>query len=303
MNSKRAHDKKHFYKYMKASTCLKVLEGGKLRWTCPLEFNDPFDMQAPIFPEFTAKELRQKFNEKWLDIIFSDEPPNFYRNSIFTKLTNQTRLLCKELERSDFKEMMSELEAEPIPSFETTWRNSRKVLRQSMEQSRVLCLAENKDNILMWSHYADSHTGAVLQLKCNVETDSAWLMAQQVNYKNNFPNITADELVELIMELRPEKIEQLALRRFVTTKSIDWKYEKEWRVVSHLVKDGHKYKDWDVLPSEIESVYLGCNIKEENKSSILKCIHNKYPETQVYQCTKNETEYKLDTHLLEPKVL
>jgi len=38
-------------------------------------------------------------------------------------------------------------------------------IRNMLSDSKILCLAAPHDNILMWSHYADHHTGAVLRFK------------------------------------------------------------------------------------------------------------------------------------------
>lgn len=293
MNPNRLHQKTHFYKYMSASTCIKVLDTGKLRWTCPLVFNDPFDMQVELLTGFSIEELNVKLVEKWVDLIFSEEKPVFFFQ---TNASNIILLMWENkdnLNRSDVEKNLLSANSMSVESFEHRWGEVKDQLLQSAKESRVLCLAEKNDNLLMWSHYADSHTGVVAGIKCVEEDDSAWLAAQRVEYQEHFPTITVDEFIETSLGISEKKLEEIALRKFVTTKSRDWEYEKEWRVVSHLIDSSVSYEDWKILSSELESIYFGCNISEENKMDILNILRQKYPNTKVYQSNKASSRYML----------
>ena len=44
---------------------------------------------------------------------------------------------------------------------------------EKVPRMRMLCVTEEHDNLLMWAHYANNHTGAVLELRVMPEEDNA----------------------------------------------------------------------------------------------------------------------------------
>jgi hypothetical protein len=98
--------------------------------------------------------------------------------------------------------------------------------------SRIFCVVEEPDNLLMWAHYAQSHEGAVIQFECLPELDNLLCAAMKVNYVTDPPVITR-KLDDYIRHLtgQPNKIDYKSLYYdFHLSKSDHWKYEKEWRV-------------------------------------------------------------------------
>jgi len=74
------------------------------------------------------------------------------------------------------------------------------------------------DDVLMWSHYSDSHKGVCLEFDANV--DPPWLTAFPVSYSETIPtlNFYTDNEIERV-------------RAVMLTKAQRWKYEAEWRCV------------------------------------------------------------------------
>jgi hypothetical protein len=94
----------------------------------------------------------------------------------------------------------------------------------------ILCFSRNWDNLLLWSHYGDSHTGICLGFDipdgepgANYDTD--------VLYQPNLLQIRAQEDVNLDLADR--------LRR---TKHESWSYEQEVRMFVRLKGDPHANK-------------------------------------------------------------
>lgn len=73
---------------------------------------------------------------------------------------------------------------------------------------------------LMWAHYADSHTGFCIEY----DVDEANSELEYVNYASQLPAPSISELL-----FCPDE----SFLRILTTKSIEWSYEKEVRLV-HL---------------------------------------------------------------------
>jgi Protein of unknown function (DUF2971) len=89
------------------------------------------------------------------------------------------------------------------------------------EQLGVFSLSEVKDNQLMWSHYARSHQGFVIEFDRtdryftgrNVSSDDLW-RPQKVVYAERRPHTTVIDL---------------DMQAILLTKHVSWNYEREWK--------------------------------------------------------------------------
>ena len=157
-------------------------------------------------------------------------------------------------------------------------------IHQILSDRCMFCVSETHDNILMWSHYADDHKGAVIEFHAQLE-DSAFLVAQRVRYESTIPIFTH----EMMKELQADGLFDM----ITLTKSKDWEYEKEWRVVTTM-RD--KSKDCEILrfpPEEVAAIYLGCRTTDECKREIIEIMNDKYPDAKIYQGRKHEREFSL----------
>jgi hypothetical protein len=102
------------------------------------------------------------------------------------------------------------------PSFLTSvLQNMNKELPNEISNTyRVYCLSPFPDINLMWSHYARGHTGICLQFSKRNEVFGA---AQRVIYTEELPHCPVDAGEAAYMLL---------------TKSDDWEYEQEHRVIA-----------------------------------------------------------------------
>lgn len=92
----------------------------------------------------------------------------------------------------------------------------RKFLR---ERTGVCCFfKEAPEHPLMWAHYANSHTGFCIEYEIDQITSPLY----EVNYASRLPSPSIKELI-----LCPEE----SFLRILTTKTSEWSYEKEVRVV------------------------------------------------------------------------
>ena len=145
-------------------------------------------------------------------------------------------------------------------------------------------LSETYDNILLWSHYCQSHTGFVLAIEID-ENDSH---VQKVTYKNNLPDFD----IEWYFSIKEEDLDDddpkdsksvdYLLKDFAI-KSEHWSYENEWRVCR--MKRGYKrYK-----PEKIKGVYFGINCDPEIEKIILFLSVGISEDVPVYkmELTKN----------------
>ena len=123
--------------------------------------------------------------------------------------------------------------------------------REFIEQSYFFgSLSETYDNVLLWSHYAASHTGFVLA----IDFDANNYHVQKVTYSDSLPEFDIDwyfKFEESVESSSPNKVGYL-LQDFAI-KSKNWAYEREWRVATK--KKGY----FRFRPDQVKAIYYGLN--------------------------------------------
>ncbi len=123
------------YKYTNYERLTEILINNALHFSCPLDFNDPFDSYV---------------NVKDLDDYSDDDINKIIRDP------------GDETKKKQFSEIIHSNNKEAKKKFAD---NQQK----APENLLVLSLSELKDNILMWSHYADYHKGFCIGFKSNID--------------------------------------------------------------------------------------------------------------------------------------
>ena len=155
----------------------------------------------------------------------------------------------------------------------------------------ISCFSERSDSILMWSHYANKHTGFCVEYDL---TKCPSLSAKMLL----FPVIYTEERATIPMSLidfgNPTHPKATGFNKFapdfivsLLTKSDIWEYENEWRIIemqSNLI-DGHL-----LLSDMVSKIYLGANVSTENESAIKASVNKSIPIEKYKIDTEN---YKL----------
>jgi hypothetical protein len=167
----------------------------------------------------------------------------------------------------------------------------------------ILCLSQTYSNILMWSHYAEHHKGVVLKFRRM--TNNLFSVSKKINYSLNMPSILnhknfIENLIngtELFSSVAA--VEEI-FSKIWHTKSIDWKYEEEWRIVLPATPEDIKagvskdYYDIPFSPDDLLAIYLGCKIEENQKEKIINILKNNFPLAKIYQMKEDESLFKLN---------
>ena len=154
----------------------------------------------------------------------------------------------------------------------------------------------------MWAHYTDKHKGAVIGIDFdNVSPDingPPGILMNPVNYSEDRPKINI--LEEPDGSVSPEAYEKVAM-----TKSIDWRYEEEFRAIffvdylkklrqkklTHL-KEFKGEATWFLRlnPVSIREVLFGLYTDESLKSVIKKLIERQdLQHVKLRQAEESET--------------
>jgi len=286
-----------FFKYMTAKVAKIVLVNHTLRWSSPILFNDPFDVQRNFSWGFDIEELEEPLLSEVVNLISSDNIPDL---SSKPRVEWFVKCLRREDRANERDIILKELPQLTDGGIQLAKNNSYEMIKKQwsefIPQFRILSLSVVYDNLLMWSHYSGSHKGVVLELQCINDLDSPWLIAQPVTYQNTPPMLaTKQEWIKSITgqkRLNHDKWQFYA--PYTLTKTTDWEHEKEWRVVSFM-RPGESglYTDYPFNPPEVRSVYLGCEISDEDTNDIISLLNYDLSHVRAYRAKKIERERKL----------
>jgi len=289
---------KHLFKYTPIETALIILEKRTLRFTDPkkLFFNDPFDCNSNLihqdtnlveefFPEIRDNIIKNTINKKSCLYEISIKYNQYYRNSGTTENADKH---LKSLIKFNINNYLKST----LPKVNTIAKN--------LADYYISCFSEVNDNILMWSHYAKSHTGLVLKFK--QINNNFFCASKKVCYSKYMPsfldrNILINHLVGGEHLINIERI----FHHLWYTKSIDWEYEKELRVIIPATQQKQKslgYADYSFAKDDLSAIYLGCRINEERRSQIINIINTNFPNAEIYQMTVDKKEFKINKSLI-----
>lgn len=168
----------------------------------------------------------------------------------------------------------------------------RRIIEGLADIIRVLCLSEVPDSLLMWAHYAEDHTGAVLKFDTQSERAGYFATAKPIIYASVLPGIDHPRSVaRRYLGLAAEGVDH-TLRQFFT-KSAEWEYEKEWRILAttEMSEQGNFIP---FRPEALVAIYLGCRVKPSNIRKIIDLMNDAQYQSDVYVAVKDDFEFALN---------
>lgn len=250
------------YKYLPFSEgAKKILTEGTIKFTCPLEFNDPFD----CFPHYDTKNIGNLPRMR----------PDLFKAagdrlglSPAKRLQERGKFISRLRNRIDSGEFVTNL----------------------MRDVGVVSLSKTGLNILMWSHYADFHHGFVLEFripimgqKRDVSLATDRLLPFPVSYREDRPHI-------LIGVEQPKDL----MEKVLLTKSLDWKYEEEERVIDKDRGPGIRpFRRDEVLCSVIAGMKMVDKNYQELNELVSGLANRAIPSLDLFRARAKEGEYRL----------
>jgi hypothetical protein len=233
------------------------------------QFNDPFDAALP-------------FKYRKADLT----PENIYLKLLETGRRQWDGISETVLQQRCFERQFS-------GDFESGayWQNEFSSFKKMLNDSfGILSLTSNSDNLLMWSHYADSHRGFCVGLDRNIVFERCGGLIRKVDYPLD------DSLPEI--PLFEDSLHALSV--LITTKSQHWTYENEYRIVNFK-----KSREVVKLPEDaILEIILGCKMPDTDKIAIHEIARKKYPHARVFETQVSKEKFRLDfLPLIQPSPL
>lgn len=282
-----------FYKYVDIKGAASILKNLAIKWTCPIYFNDPFDIRQELGFGFDEREFYEAYKNRSIDLMHSEAP--VYKDvkswTSMRSMRNGSTKRDSEPFWAGEKDKIIQNHRDQLQQFQQAWK-------YQIRKYRVLCLSENDNNLLMWSHYADSHQGVLFKFRCIDHPSAHFRDTKQVQYNTALPVVaTLSQWANwLIGASPPDSIDDKEIfHRVVFTKSTDWDYEKEWRCIVELDQEpnAERHDLYNLIPEEIDSVFFGCKMNDENRTLLIKYIKEFLSHVKTYQATKHLYEYKL----------
>jgi Protein of unknown function (DUF2971) len=142
---------------------------------------------------------------------------------------------------------------------------------QSKGKIRIASFSASCTNQLLWSHYADSHRGICIGFLMSATPDLS--CASPVTYNDNLPVWRGDDKDLMSMVF--------------CTKSTDWSYEQEWRVITES-------KTFLSLPKiAIHTVILGARISDADQAWVEDWMQLKAWNPIVQRATFADNRYEM----------
>ena len=285
----------HFFKYHTANVAKIVLATQRVRWNSPLNFDDPFDCFFSVEPKFDFAQMSRKMREQMLDILFQVQEPNLHSGNPHSDVITELRQKVKNIPREKLNNLIDPVFANFASNLESISLDARARWAKQISNYRLFCVCETNDNLLLWSKYTNSHTGAAFQFECITALDVPLLVAQPIIYSDEAPGLSEEEWMKFALGSSPQLTDENLWNRLVTTKARAWEHEKEWRVISqrrHYENEG--YEDVKFCPREISRVFLGCRMTDSDKADILSLLSGPFTHTEAYQARQHPRKYALE---------
>lgn len=161
-------------------------------------------------------------------------------------------------------------------------RSAQQIVREQFDEFNntrgISCFSEVNDNLLMWSHYGGQHKGFCLEFRTNIEPLTKH---RPVTYATEVPEF---DIARLMVNEDYEHTLDL-----FCTKSADWAYEREWRVIHGNVGTVFNYAS-----EALKAIYFGAKMTPQDIDLLCLILHAQNPGVELYRGYRSPTRYKID---------
>ncbi|MBV1926547.1 MAG: DUF2971 domain-containing protein [Rhodobacteraceae bacterium] len=251
-------------------------------WCSPMDCqNDPFEA-LPVIVDSSIKELKE-----FLSLIRKRHGPN-------TTLSGSDMLrLAKEegMSREQQKEVKKILKDIPY---------QRKLARDSFllqrKATKIAAFCENSESLLLWAHYAASHQGIRIDYAWEESSNISYSYPKmvRVRYTKDRPILSSVDIAKYVcggvladQEIASKEFIDKVLVESILTKSLEWEYECEWR----LVVVNEKEAGYAVtLPLKVISITCGASASKE---TIATCLEIAGGDVPIYQSRLSDNYFSV----------
>jgi hypothetical protein len=276
-----------FYKYF-GELGIKVIEDLRLKISPPNEFNDPFELTPRSKFTITIADMvnRAKIDPDHFRGVFEDMRNDGYPHTFERFIAEFPTII--PLKFKEFKKLM----------LRELMKQDMKSLDEASEKLGILCASKIPNSIPMWSHYADHHKGIAIGLNLPRIGNTPRGPFGKVRYRKFRRGVNL-----WLAPTNPEWFRQVIDTIF--TKSRDWLYEQEYRLVfrlDDLVRSQPDEKEkrhffLDINGNDIREIIFGSRINKAFKNRVIAEL-NRRPKTfghvKRFQCKRHHSRFELE---------
>lgn len=294
---------------------ISAFEKDQILLTSPTLFNDPYDSLLYINRKSLLETLKDKSAVNIGQKLVSD----------IEFRTEQEEIFGKEFIANILLNQMSdeEYEINRVRSYDFHSRFLDSLISMTLKKlkqtSHIGCFSEVNNSIIMWSHYANNHSGFVL----NYDFNSMFEMEVTIKNKKYYTSHFLDKLIfpvnyskkrydatqyidyHMVYNfLKREDInkdipffDKLFYYKTLLHKSTDWEYEREWRII----KLNSDFTNDKVQKVELvnymrpKDIYIGHNTSDNDKNRLIEISKRKNIRVHQMFLELFESEYKLSS--------
>lgn len=229
---------RYLYKYRSMKSAIDFLKNSSIYFSNYKEFNDPFESACQKKLDFTPQQYYDAFLRWGVSPI--------------TAMQKAEEVKLGHIDGKDLLRQATDIMLNGFTYF---------------------CMAEKPDNILMWSHYADSHKGVCFKFD----------LLQDDTFINTAPVVYNSEYLEFdTLNGNPAPI--------ITHKSPEWQYEHEHRTITTDIKGLHQ-----INKGALVGIIFGCRMVKRNRTRIRNLVEiNGFNSVSFSEAVINPEAYKLD---------
>jgi hypothetical protein len=239
---------------------------GYLWFSDPSTFNDPFDCTTPFAYNLLSED--ENFCKRYYQDFSMHAFPYFSENQREQFVNDNVKfMLARKNDRSYFEDLYNKFDVQKQT--------------EAIKEFGILSTCMVKENILLWSHYADQHKGVCVQFNTNSFLELLDKPALgEVKY-SEFPLVYPPFKYDL------SEINE-SFRHIFLTKAPFWGYELEYRIFLHPIVERRQY-----YQDSLEVIYLGMNTSSENRKFIVEICEQSDGKIKLFQAKKTYLKFEL----------
>ncbi len=151
-------------------------------------------------------------------------------------------------------------------------------LKEINEKFGIVCLCKRRDNFLLWSHYANSHSGFCIGFDKTLLFEDAQSQFAHIQYQEDLPTF---KLFETVTDY---------FTKLIGIKSKIWEYEEEYR----LSRINFARQNAILRKETIVEILFGCKMNQNEKFALLDFILQEYPHTEVFDSKLSKNKFEIE---------
>jgi hypothetical protein len=259
------------YKYCDQLGVVKILGALELKLPYISEVNDPLE----CLPFFYCPDDKAAIEKRYLSVLNRRNLPIS---------ANYRRKLDELFEAGEIQKTLAE--------------SSLKTQKNLNRKNCLLSVSKTARDTVMWAHYADKHKGVVIGIDFDKFFPKNGIKMYRVDYSEQRPEMN-------VLDNDEEEDVSVKYMKTLLTKSVEWRYEREFRVIfldTYLMaleqqglarlKELNGKKTWYLRlnPESIKEIIFGLYTEESLKLAIGKLIkQSELQHIKLYQAEESKT--------------